>query len=66
MVLILVDKDSCFSEWFVGDLQCDDGNNHESCHFDGGDCCLGSAGIFLTYYACSFCICHATNTSFGM
>ena len=65
MIWILVDQDSCDNEWFVGDLQCDDGNNNEACHFDGGDCCLGSVGIFLSF-ACSICNCHATNTTLGI
>ena len=37
LVCFTVEIESC-DNWTIGDLYCDDGNNHEECHFDGGDC----------------------------
>ena len=30
---------SCENDFYKGDGHCDDGNNHEGCEWDGGDCC---------------------------
>ena len=38
---------------FVGDNECDDENNYESCDWDGGDCC--GDDVNTTY--CSLCKC---------
>ena len=38
---------------FVGDNECDDENNYESCDWDGGDCC--GKNVNTTY--CSACEC---------
>ena len=38
---------------FVGDGACDDGNNHENCAYDGGDCC----GDMVVETFCQECLC---------
>merc|ERR1711988_1905022 len=43
---------SCQDSW-IGDGQCDDGNNIAACSYDGGDCCGDSVG--MSY--CSICQC---------
>ena len=58
MISILVVEESCSNKWYIGDLQCEDENNHKNCLFDGGDCCLGSFGY---YFLCGECICHTSN-----
>ena len=59
---MLVKKETCENEQLVGDLCCDDGNNHENCHYDGGDCCLsidiGEYWLSLSTDNCSECLCH--------
>ena len=32
-------KDACRSVKYIGDGNCDDGNNNKGCGYDGGDCC---------------------------
>ena len=56
--ILIVIRESCDYEWSVGNLMCEDGNNHKGCHFDGGDCCLGSYGI---WDHCSECFCQVIN-----
>ena len=61
---ILVEKASCENEYWIGDLYCDDGNNHENCHYDGGDCCLNfDLGEYWTTLLspCSECLCHSAD-----
>merc|ERR1719225_981819 len=43
----------CDSPQFVGDNNCDDGNNNEGCGWDGGDCC----GDSVNTQFCSACEC---------
>ena len=43
----------CESVEWVGDGLCDDGNNHDKCAFDGGDCC----GNKVDKYVCQECLC---------
>ena len=43
---------ACQDAW-IGDGQCDDGNNNVECSYDGGDCCGDNVG---TSY-CSICQC---------
>lgn len=43
----------CVISW-IGDGICQKANNFDSCHFDGGDCCLSS--IFSTHM-CKECSC---------
>ena len=31
----------CYLLVYFSDGACDDFNNYEECHFDGGDCCRG-------------------------
>ena len=38
---------------FKGDGLCDDGNNHEGCEYDGGDCC--GSNVYTDF--CSECQC---------
>ena len=58
MISILVVEESCSNKWYIGNLRCEDENNNENCLFDGGDCCLGSYGIWLL---CDECLCHPSN-----
>ena len=39
---------------WIGDGWCDDENNNEGCHFDGGDCC----GPNVNTQYCIECICY--------
>ena len=39
---------------WIGDGWCDDENNNEGCHFDGGDCC----GPNVNTQYCTECICY--------
>ena len=40
-ILNTLGKGQCENYQFLGDLYCDDVNNHIYCLYDGGDCCLG-------------------------
>ena len=44
---------SCLNPSWIGDLYCDDENNHIDCYFDGGDCC--GSNVDTTY--CQECLC---------
>ena len=45
-------KKSCKKPKWVGDTNCDDGNNHEECDFDGGDCCTDRKHLYCTICEC--------------
>ena len=49
---VLIFKKAGKSEW-IGDGFCDDINNNEQCHFDGGDCC----GSNVKRHFCMNCTC---------
>ena len=63
-ICFVVIKESCESPDWIGDLYCDDGNNHEACHYDGGDCChcVPKVGPLPTFQfsSCVKCLCHVT------
>ena len=44
---------ACQFPEFKGDGPCDDGNNHEGCEYDGGDCC--GSNVYTDF--CSECQC---------
>ena len=47
----------------IGNGICEDDNNNEPCHYDGGDCCLTIADTDHSYYTdywCIECLCHET------
>ena len=44
---------ACQFPEFKGDGPCDDGNNHEGCEYDGGDCC--GSNVHTDF--CSECQC---------
>ena len=48
------------TSYWIGDGFCDDINNNEECHFDGGDCC----GKNTKKHFCveCYCICKSENT----
>ena len=35
-------EETCAAPIYVGDGNCDDGNNNAGCGYDGGDCCAQS------------------------
>ena len=43
---------------WIGDGQCDDILNIESCNYDGGDCCLSANKVDVSF--CVECFCHTT------
>ena len=62
VISISVVQESCYNENYVGDMDCDELNNHKDCHYDGGDCCLEALwGICQPY-----CLCHAFNGTFSL
>ena len=53
---------NAFKDANVANLVCNDEYNHESCNFDGGDCCLD---CIVTDF-CSECLCHQNITGIGL
>lgn len=51
-----VAEDECELPEYKGDGFCDDGNNHDGCEWDGGDCC-GKTGKFHQFKYCKLCQC---------
>jgi hypothetical protein len=45
--------EASLADTWIGDGFCDDGNNNEICHFDGGDCC----GLSVKKNFCVDCEC---------
>ena len=51
----------CENEW-IGDGNCDDGNNNQQCNFDGGDCC----GPDVKTDYCTECICREEEVAISL